>query len=90
MLARGLEPRPALVHVPSRADIELTAVVLGSVDDPGDLVVAVVEHLAEQEHGALDRRQALQQDEERRRERVGRLRVRRRIRRRVVGQERLG
>jgi hypothetical protein len=33
----------------------------------------VVEHLAEQEDGALDRRQALQQDEERHRERVGRL-----------------
>jgi hypothetical protein len=52
--------------VSSRTDVELPAVVLGSVDDPGDLVVAVVEHLAEEEHGALDRGQALQQDEERR------------------------
>ena len=79
MLPRGLEARPALVDVPSRADDELAAVVLALVDDRGDLVVAVVEHLAQQEHGALDGREALEQHEERHRERVGHLGVRRRI-----------
>jgi hypothetical protein len=36
-------------------------------------VVVVLERLAQQEHGALDRRQALQQDEEGHRDRVRRL-----------------
>ena len=90
LLPRGFEPRPALVDVPPRTDVELPAVVLGSVDDPGDLVVAVVEDLAEEEDGALDRREALQQDEERHRERVRRLGVRCGVGRRVVGEQRLG
>jgi hypothetical protein len=49
--------------VPARAGGELVAaVVLGLADRPGDLVVAVAENLAQQEHRALDRRQALGQD----------------------------
>jgi len=43
---------------------DLTAVRLGLAGDLGDLLVAVAEHLVQQEHGALDRRQALQQDQE--------------------------
>ncbi len=44
-------------------------------DDPGDLVVRVVEDLAQQEHRSLDRRELLEQVQERERERVGRLGV---------------
>ncbi|HET6774830.1 MAG TPA: hypothetical protein VFH36_16050, partial [Acidimicrobiales bacterium] len=54
-------------HLPTRG--------LALADDLGDGVVAVVEHLAQQEHGPLLRRQALQQDEERERQRVRHLRV---------------
>ena len=71
------------------ADVQLAAVVLAALDDLRDLAVVVVEDLAEQEDGALDRRQALQQDEERHRERVGGLGLRGGVRL-GAGQERFG
>jgi hypothetical protein len=40
-------------------------------DDLGDLRVRIVEHLTQQERGPLPRRQALQQHQERQRQRVG-------------------
>ena len=55
-------------------------------DDPRDVVVGVVEDLAQQEDGALDRRELLEQVQERQRERVRRLGVANRL----VVDERLG
>jgi hypothetical protein len=54
---------------------DLAAVVLGLADDPRDLLEAVIEHLAQQEDRALDRREALQEHQEPHRERVGGLGV---------------
>src|SRR5919198_5277720 len=71
------------------ADVQLPAIALAALDDLRNLAVVVVEDLAEQEDGALDRRQALQQDEERHRERVGGLGLRGGIGL-GVGQERFG
>jgi hypothetical protein len=61
--------------VPPRTDVELAAVVLRTVDDLCDLAVVVVEDFAQQEHRALDRRQAFEQNEKCHRKRVGGLRV---------------
>jgi hypothetical protein len=73
LLARGLEPRPALVDLaPSAAD-QLPRRRLALADDLGDAVVGVVEDLAQQERRPLLGRQALEQDEEPDRERVGEL-----------------
>jgi hypothetical protein len=44
------------------ADGDLPAVVLALAHHVGDLGVAVVEHLAEQEDRPLDRREALEED----------------------------
>ena len=52
---------------------DLPAVGLALVDDLGDVLVGVVEHLAKQEHGSLDRGEALEQHEEGHREGVGQL-----------------
>jgi hypothetical protein len=49
---------------------KLPAVVLALADDPRDLVEAVAEDVVEQEDRALDRRERLEQYEERHRERV--------------------
>ena len=84
-LARGLEARPALVDVTPGPRRELAGVVLALAEDRGDLVVAVVEDVAEQERRALLGRQALEQHEEGERQRVGHLRPARRIVGRVVG-----
>ena len=73
----------------SRACRELAGVVLALADDLGDLGVAVVEHVVQQEHRALLRREALQEHEEGERERVGHLGLAGRIGR-AVGHERLG
>src|SRR4029453_13888924 len=63
-LARGLEPRALRVDLSAGAHRDLPAVVLALADHPRDLVVAVFEDLPEQEDRSLDRRQALEQDEE--------------------------
>jgi hypothetical protein len=49
---------------------ELAGVLLARADDLGDPVVGLVEHLAQEERGALLERQALEQDEEGERQRV--------------------
>jgi hypothetical protein len=56
-----------------RAGEDLAAVVGALAYDPGDLVVGIVEDVAEEEDGALDRQELLEQVQERERERVGRL-----------------
>ena len=53
VVARRLEPRPFLLDVVTGAHRELPARGLALADDLGDVVVAVVEHLAQQEHGPL-------------------------------------
>ena len=88
-LPRGLEARPVGLDVPARPHRELARVGLGLADDRGDLAVAVVEHVAQQEHGALVGRQPLEQGDEGERERIGELRLLRRVGARV-GDERLG
>ena len=65
LLARGLEPRPPIVHVVPRAHRELPGVVLALAHDVGDLVVSVAEDVVEQEDRPLDRSEALQEHEER-------------------------
>ena len=64
---------PALVDVAPGPDEDLAAVRLGLAGDLGDLLVVVAEHLVQQEHRALGRRQALKQHEERHRQRIGHL-----------------
>src|SRR5262249_42822481 len=59
LLARRLEARPLLLDLASRSRRELTDVVLALSDDPGDLRVVVVEHVVQQQHRALLRREAL-------------------------------
>ena len=59
----------------------------GAVDALGDLVVGHVEHLAQHEHRALDRREGLQHEEHRGRDAVGELDVVRDVR---DGEQRLG
>ncbi len=91
LLARRLEARLLLLDPAPCARRQLAAVVLALADDLRDLVVAVAEDVVEQEDGPLDRRQLLEQDEERERERVRLLGVVRRIEpRTIVGQKRLG
>ena len=53
LLARGLEPGLALVHVVPGAGEDLAAVRLGLAGDLGDRLVVVAEDLVEQEHGAF-------------------------------------
>src|SRR4051794_38982481 len=84
--ARGLEARPPLLHVAARPGGELARVVFRLADDPRDLVVAVVEHVVEEQYGALLGRQALEQHEEGKRERVRHLG----LRAGVVGHDWLG
>ena len=86
LLARDVEAAPPLVDVPVRPGEDLAAVVGALVDDPRDFVVGVVEDLAEQEDGTLDRRELLEQVQESERERVRRLSVTDRL----VVDERLG
>jgi hypothetical protein len=50
------------------ANRDLSAVVLALAHHVGDLVVAVTEHLAEQEDRPLHRREALEEEQERHRE----------------------
>ena len=65
---RGGAPRRGAAPAPRAA-----RVVLALADDLGDLAVAVVEDVVEEEHRALLGRQALEQDQEGDRERVGHL-----------------
>ena len=55
LLPRDVETVPAFLDVPVRPGEDLAAVVGALADDLGNLVVGVVEHLAEEEDGALDR-----------------------------------
>ena len=65
LLARGFEPRPALLDVPPRAGGELAHVVLVLADDPRDLRIGVVEHVVQKQHSSLLGREALQQHQQR-------------------------
>ena len=80
LLARGLEPWLALVHAVPGTGEDLPTVRLGLACDLGDLGVVVAEHLAQQEHGALGRRQAFQQDEEGHGQGIGHFRTLRGVR----------
>jgi hypothetical protein len=82
--------RPVVGHVAAGAQGQLAAVVLALADHPGDLGVAVAEHVVQQEHRALHRGQPFQQQQERHRQRVGLLGQAGRVRRPGVGQQRLG
>ena len=73
LLLRRLVARPALGHVAACASGELPGVGLALAHDRGDVLVRVVEDVVQQESGPLLRRQALEQDEEGHRERVGQL-----------------
>ena len=75
LLAGRLEAGAALLDVAPGAGRELAHVVLALADDRGDLGVAVVEDVVEQEDRALLGREALEQDQHRQRERVGGLGV---------------
>src|SRR5262249_18287101 len=59
LLARGLESRLALTDVAARPDRDLADRRRALVEDLGDAVVGVVEDLAQEEDGALLRRQGL-------------------------------
>ena len=87
-LSRGFESWLPLLDMPPRSDGDLSAVLLGLADDVGDLVEPEVEHIAEEEHRSLDGIEALEQDEERHRELVSGLDLRRGVWR-GIGQERL-
>jgi len=73
LLAGGVEARLAVVDVVAGPGEDLTAVRLGLAGDARDFLVVVAEHLVQQEHGPLGRRQALKQHQERHRQRVGHL-----------------
>ena len=73
LLAGGVEARLAVIDVRTGPGQDLTAVRLGLAGDAGDLLVVVAEHLVQQEYRAFGRRQALQQHQERHRQRVGHL-----------------
>ena len=75
LLARCLEPRPALLDVPSSPGRELTDVVLVLADDRRDVRIPVVEHVMQQQHRTLLGRQALQQHQHAQRQRIRDLRV---------------
>jgi hypothetical protein len=87
-VGRGLRPAPLLAHVAAGAHGQLTAVVLAARDDLGDLAVAVVEDVVQQEDRALDRGQPLEHEQERHRDRVGVLHDPGPVRNDRVGQER--
>jgi hypothetical protein len=67
LLARRLEARPPLLDVAPRSRRELTDVVPALANDLGDLRVVVIEHVVQQQHGALLRRKALEQHQHRQR-----------------------
>ncbi len=73
--AGGIEAWLAIVDMAPGPGKDLAAVRLGLSGDLGDLPVVVAEHLMQQEHGALGRRQAFEQDEERHGQGIGHLRV---------------
>ncbi len=79
LLTRGLEAGPTLLDVASCSRRELTDVVLALADDLGDLRVVVVEHIVQDQRSPLLRREALEQHEQRQRQRVGCLSVLSRI-----------
>ena len=76
---RRLVPRPPVVHMLTRARGDLARGRLALADDRGDPVVRVVEHVAQEEHRALLRREILQDDEKGERQGVGNLCVASRV-----------
>jgi len=76
-LAGGdVEPRPLGLDVLAGPARQLAAGTRAPADDAGCLVVAVAEDVVQQEHRPLQRRQPLEQQQERHRQRVGLLGVR--------------
>ena len=75
LLGRRLEPGRLGLDPPPRAREQLPAVRLALSDDLRDLRVPVLEDLAKEEHRPLHRLQALEEHEERHRQRVGHLRL---------------
>ena len=73
--ARDVEASPPFVDVRVRTREDLPGVRLRLADDPGDLVVRVVEDLAQEEHRTLDGRELLEQVKERERQRIRHLGV---------------
>src|SRR5205085_10599624 len=73
LLERRVEARPALVDCTPRAQRDLAAVGLALADDLADLRERIAEHVMQQEHRALERGEALEQHEERKRQRVAEL-----------------
>jgi hypothetical protein len=82
----GVEARRVVLDPSARAAEDLAAVVLAALDDPRDLGERHVEGIAQDEHGALDRREALEQHQKRERHALLALHARGR----VVLDERLG
>lgn len=72
-VAIDVESASPLIDVLARAGQDLPAVGLALLDDRGDLLVGIVEDLAQQEDRPLDRRQRLEQHHERDRQRIGEL-----------------
>ena len=70
LLGLGLETWPAALDLAARADRQLARCVLAAIDDLGDPVVRIVEHVAQQEHRPLLGGEALEQNQEGERERV--------------------
>ncbi len=83
------EPGRPRLDPPSGTQEELPRVRLALPDDLRDLCVVVLEDLTEQEHRSLHRLQALEEYQERHRQRVGHLRLLRHVVLRS-GHERLG
>jgi hypothetical protein len=90
LAARGLKTRFLGLDLPAGPDRDLAAVVGALADHGRDLLIAVVEHLPQQEHRPLDRAEALQQHQERQRQRVGPVGILHEASRIGVGHQRLG
>src|SRR6266571_557610 len=70
LLHGGAEARPVLRDVLARPPKDLPAVRFALMDHLRDLRVLVLENLPQKEHGALDGRQPLQEEQERHRQRL--------------------
>ena len=70
LLGIGVEARPLLADAAARAAEDLAAVGLGLAEHLADLRERVVEGVAQDEHGALVGREALEQHEEGERDRL--------------------
>src|SRR5262249_59780883 len=79
LLVGRVEAGSPLLYVTPRPGGELAGVLLARADDLGHLAVAVVEDVVEEERRPLLGGERLEQDQERQRQRVGLLRLSRRI-----------